>query len=164
MNQPELVETGPANTAPAQPESAGIDPVQPYLSLKPRPTSSLAENRRLVAIGAGVAVVILWMAFSVLSHKSAEVAHDRAAKHPASAPQAGSDSALPSSLSPIMGAERSSFEESPGTSVRAEQLVRGADAQRDRSPSSHLGSLPMPWLEDRRPPQSRSDVASIAAL
>ena len=119
-----------------------IENLRLFLPDKRKRVSSPGDNRRVAVIGAGIALVLVLFAWSGLSHRSPEVRSGRSARRQSSVQANERRSAPSDSLIPILDAARSSPEESPGSSVDAEQLARSASIKPSPSVPANLGAVP----------------------
>ena len=126
----------PATEAPV------IENLRLFLPPKRQQASSRGENLRVVVIGSGIALVLFLFAWSAVSRKSREVTAGRGNHRSASVPVNGSRSNVADSLTPILDTSGPSPEESPTSSVDAEQLAHTATAKRHPSPAANLGAVP----------------------
>ena len=144
-------------------EPPAIEHLRLFLPDKRKRMSSPGDNRRVAVIGAGVALVLVLLALSGLSHRSEGVAAGKRNRQ-TSLPADESRSALPDSLTPILDATPSSFDEPAQSSVDAEQLARMATKKTNLPAPATLGALPpfptpQPW---QAPPYAEA-AAVLAA-
>jgi len=121
---------------PSQPAVSGPPPTEtantPYVPQKERPKSSLKDNGRVLAIGAGLVVVILLLAFQGISHQYLPAKKGPATKSGPSQKQSANPDHPPASITPIMETGSAPAQESDGSQVSPDQIAHTATKHRSR--------------------------------
>jgi hypothetical protein len=158
-----------------QPTAAGSPPPSangntPFVPSKDKPKSTLKENGRLLFIGAGIVLVLLLLAFngisrhSIPARKDSTVGGQRQAAKP-------DNSAVASSVTPILDAGRSPSQEPDGSLVNPDQIARTATKQQKQSPAATLGDVkpfdgsqwqPAPYQPGSQPTPTTGDVSAAS--
>jgi len=148
MNQ--IEENGSHGTEVAAEPSEQIARVRPprtdcnsaYLPQNDKMQPSLKGRSRFLAIGAGIVVVLLLLAFNGISRRSATPAKSPVAKVRQSEPQSPVAARTPASVTPILDTGRPPVEDTDGGFVNPDQIGRIASKQPKPIPGATLGSVP----------------------
>jgi len=140
---------------------SGLPPTEtgntPYVPPKEKAKWSLKDNARILAIGAGLVVVILLLAFQGISHQ-----YLPAKKAPAteSGPSQTHPDQSPATIMPIMETGRAPAQESDGSQVSPDQIAHTATKAPKPSAGKDLASVapfnaPQQWQPAPYQPQAQ---------
>lgn len=127
----------PAVSSPPPTETA----TTPYVPQKERPKSSLKDNARILAIGAGLVVVILLLAFQGISHQYLPAKEAPATKSSPSQMQSANPDHSPASMTPIMETGWTPAQETDGSQVSPDQIAHTAAKVPKPSAGKDLASV-----------------------
>ena len=132
----------------------------PYVSQKETPKSSLKDNARIVAIGAGLVVVILLLAFQGISHQFLPAKKASATKSGPSQTQSANSDHSPAGIMPIMETGKTPAQETDGSQVSPDQIARTATKAPKPSAGKDLASIapfnaPQQWQPAPYQPQAQ---------
>jgi hypothetical protein len=113
----------------------------PYVPPKDKPKPSLKENSRLLVIGAGIVLVLMLLAFSGISRRSAPPSKNTTASGKQQQAQSPVSTREPASMTPILDTGRPPAQEIDGGLVNPDQVGRTATKQPKPSPGANLGSV-----------------------
>ena len=129
--------TQPAVSSPPPTETVNT----PYVPQKEKPKSALKDNAGILAIGAGLVVVILLLAFQGISHQYLPAKQAPATKSSPSQTQSASSDHSPASITPIMETSRTPAQETDGTQISPDQIAHTAAKAPKPSPGKDLASV-----------------------
>jgi hypothetical protein len=115
---------------------------QPYVPGKGRPKASLKDNARVLLIGGGIAILLLWFALAgiprnqLTANKKASTGRQQQAPKPL---ENGVTAA--GSIVPLMDGGRRPNEESDVGMVHPDEIARTANKKPKPSPGTNLGSI-----------------------
>lgn len=115
---------------------------QPYVPGKSKQKAALKDNARVLAIGGGIAIVLLWLALAGIpgnqlpTNKKATTSRRQQAPKP---PENGVTAA--GSIVPLMDGGRRPNEESDVGMVHPDEIARTANKKPKPSPGTNLGSI-----------------------
>jgi len=146
----------PVVSSPPPTEAAST----PYVPQKDKPKSSLKDNGRILAIGAGLVVVILLLAFQGISHQYLPAKKAPATKSGASQTQSANADHSPASMTPIMETGRTPAQETDGSQVSPDQIAHTATKAPKPSAGKDLASVapfnaPQQWQPAPYQPQAQ---------
>jgi len=127
----------PAVSSPPPTETGNT----PYVPQKEKPKSSLKDNARIVAIGAGLVIVILLLAFQGISHQYLPAKKVPATKSGPSETQSANSDHSPVSIMPIMDTGKTPAQESDGSQVSPDQIAHTATKAPKPSAGKDLASV-----------------------
>ena len=158
----------PAVSSPPPTETGNV----PYVPQKEKPKSSFKDNGRILAIGAGLVVVILLLAFQGISHQYLPAKKAPAPKSGPSQTQSANADHSPASMTPIMETGRTPAQETDGSQVSPDQIAHTATIQPKPSAGHDLASIapfnaaqqwqPAPYRPQAQP--ANNTVPSAASL
>jgi type F conjugative transfer system protein TrbI len=129
----------------SQPAVSGPPPTEtgntPYVPQKEKPKSSLKDNARILAIGAGLVVVILLLAFQGISHQYLPAKKAPATKSSRSQTQSANSDHSSASITPIMETGRTPAQESDASQVSPDQIAQTATKAPKPSAGKDLASV-----------------------
>src|SRR5262245_45714501 len=144
--EPPIADHSGQSNRPAETEIAGVK--QPYVPEKTKPPRYFKDNARVLIIGGGIALVLLWLAIRGIPHQTSPrgkklVQNRQELKSP-------DNSADPGSVVPLMDSGRRPEDVPDKNMVQPDQIARTAGKQAKPSPGSTLGAIPpfessQPW-------------------
>ncbi len=146
----------PAVSGPPPSETENV----PYVPQKEKPKSSLKDNGSILAIGTGLVVVILLLAFQGISHQYLPAKKVPAMKSSHSQTQSANSDHLPASITPVMETGRTAAQESDGSQVSPDQIAHTASKAPKPSAGKDLASVapfnaPQQWQPAPYQPQAQ---------
>ena len=149
-------ETHPTVSGPPPSETENV----PYVPQKEKPKSSLKDNARVLAIGAGLVVVILLLAFQGISHQYLPAKKAPLTKSGPSLPQSPNSDHSSASITPIMETSRTPAQETDGSQVSPDQIAHTATKAQRPSAGKDLASVapfntPQQWQPAPYQPQAQ---------
>jgi cytoskeletal protein RodZ len=163
FHQVEVIEQPSQAVLSGPPPSEKVN--APYVPQKDKPKSSLKDNARVLAIGAGLVVVLLLLAFQGISHQSLP------AKKPSvvnSKPSQRLDSSAdhsPASITPIIETVRTPAQETDGSQISPDQIAHTATKAPKPSAGKDLASVaafnaPQQWQPAPYQPHAQPAVGT----
>ena len=125
-------------TAEAQNGSAK----QPYVPGKGKQKTSLKDNARVLVIGGGIALVLLWLAIAGIPRKPLPTYKTAATGRPQQAPKPPENGVTAAgSIVPLMDSGRRPNEDTDKGMVHPEEIARTANKRPKPSPGTNLASI-----------------------
>lgn len=146
----------PAVSSPPPTEAGNT----PYVPQKEKRKSTSKDNARIVAIGAGLVLVILLLAFQGISHQYLPAKKAPAPKSGPSQTQSANTDHSPASMTPIMETGRTPAQETDGSQVSPDQIAHTATKVPKPSAGRDLASIapfntPQQWQPAPYQPQAQ---------
>ena len=159
---------------PSQPAISGPPPTKSakaaYVPQKDKRQSPLKDNGRVLAIGAGLVVVLLLLAFQGVSHQSSPSKTPAVVNSKASQAQALNTDHSPASVTPIMETARIPAQETDGSQISPDQIAHTATKAPKPSAGKDLASIspfntpeqwqPAPYQPKTQAPNSTEPAAT----
>lgn len=132
----------------------------PYVPQKNRPKSSLKDNGRITALGAGLVLVLLLLAFRGISHQYLTAKKPPVTNTKPSQNQPPNAEHSAASVTPIMDAGRTPAQEADESQVNPDQIARTATKAPKPSAGTDLASVapfnaPQQWQPAPYQPQAQ---------
>jgi hypothetical protein len=131
---------------------------QPYVPRKGKPKASLKDNARVLLLGGGIAIVLLWLALAGIPRNQLTVNKKAATGRQQQAPKPLENGVTAAGrIVPLMDGGRRPNEESDVGMVHPDEIARTANKKPKPSPGTNLGSIrPFenvpPWQPEPFPP------------
>ena len=140
FHQVEVIEQQPSQAVlSGPPPSEKVN--APYVPQKDKPKSSLKDNGRVLAIGAGLVVVLLLLAFQGISHRSLPAKKPSVVTSKPSQSQDSSADHSPASITPIIETARTPAQETDGSQISPDQIAHTATKAPKPSAGKDLASV-----------------------
>jgi hypothetical protein len=115
---------------------------QPYVPGKGKQKASLKDNARVLVIGGGIALVLLWLAIAGIPRKSVPTNKTAAPGRQQQAPKPPENGVTAAgSIVPLMDSGRRPNEDTDKGMVHPEEIARTANKRPKPSPGTNLGSI-----------------------
>ncbi|MGB8129602.1 MAG: hypothetical protein WCG81_07395 [Candidatus Angelobacter sp.] len=115
---------------------------QPYVPGKGKQRASLRDNARVLAIGGGIAIVLLWLAVAGIPGKPLPTNKKATTRRQQQAPKPPENNVTAvGSIVPLIDSGRRPSEDSDPGMVHPDEIARTANKKPKPSPGTNLGSI-----------------------